>query len=144
MNIDQIIENFEFLDDWEERYRYLIEMGRDLAPLPAADHNDTYKVQGCASQVWLKMEPDSHKRTHFKLSGDSDAHIVKGLVALIIAIYSEKTASEILATDAMALFTRLGLAAHLTPQRSNGVRAMVERIRSDAQKSLATQDMAGR
>ena len=125
MNIDQIIENFEFLDDWEERYRYLIEMGRDLTPLPADDHNDTYKVLGCASQVWLKMESDSHNTAHFKLSGDSDA-------------------SEILATDAMALFTRLGLAAHLTPQRSNGVRAMIERIRSDAQKSLAAHDMAGR
>jgi len=144
MTIKQIIENFEFLDDWEERYRYLIEMGRDLAPLPAADHNDTYKVLGCASQVWLKMQPDPQHPDHFIFSGDSDAHIVKGLVALIIAIYSGKTTAEILSTDAMALFTRLGLAAHLTPQRSNGVRSMVERIKTDAQRSLQAQDMAGR
>jgi cysteine desulfuration protein SufE len=144
MNIEKIIENFAFLDDWEDRYRYLIELGRDLPPLPAADHNDTFKVLGCASQVWLKMEPDPHTPHHFTFSGDSDAHIVKGLVALIIAVYSGKTAAEILSTDAMALFTQLGLAAHLTPQRSNGVRAMVDRIRADAQRSVQLQDMTGR
>eukprot|EP01037_Dinobryon_pediforme_P008929 gene8929-9017_t len=135
MDLNQIIENFEFLDDWEERYRYLIELGRDMPPLAEEDHTPANKVLGCASQVWLKMEQDGQNPARFKLSGDSDAHIVKGLVALIIAIYANKTASEIAETDAMAIFTGLGLAAHLTPQRSNGVRSMIERIKADAQHS---------
>lgn len=136
--IDEIVSNFELLDEWEERYRYLIELGRLMEPLPDEAHNDVNKVQGCASQVWLQTDLDSAGGTPvLHLRGDSDAHIVRGLVALLISLYSGKTASEALSTDALGLFKELGLSEHLTPQRSNGVRSMVERIRRDAQMALA-------
>ena len=136
--IDEIVSNFELLDDWEERYRYLIELGRQMEPLPDEAHTDVNKVRGCASQVWLvtKLEPSNGKPV-MNLIGDSDAHIVRGLVALLISLYRGKTPSEALSTDALALFKELGLSEHLTPQRSNGVRSMVERIRHDAQAALA-------
>lgn len=133
----QIVENFEYLDDWEERYRYLIELGRDLKPMAETDHIDANKVLGCASQVWLKTHISQDKPPVLSFDGDSDAHIVRGLVALIIAFYSGKTAPEILNSDALVLFKQLGLEAHLTPQRSNGVRSMVERIKADARAALA-------
>lgn len=137
-SIDEIVSNFELLDEWEERYRYLIELGRQMEPLPDEAHTEANKVRGCASQVWLVTTLDTgNGRPVLHLVGDSDAHIVRGLVALVIALYSGKTAQEALATDAMALFQDLGLAEHLTPQRSNGVRSMVERIRHDAQVALA-------
>ncbi len=136
--IDEIVSNFELLDDWEERYRYVIELGRMMEPLPEAAHTDANKVQGCASQVWLLTTIDAPKgEPVLHLLGDSDAHIVRGLVALMIALYSGKTASEVLSTDALALFKELGLSEHLTPQRSNGVRSMAERIRRDAQMALS-------
>lgn len=136
--IDEIVSNFELLDDWEERYRYVIELGRMMEPLPDEAHTDANKVQGCASQVWLQTDVDtSQGKPVLHLLGDSDAHIVRGLVALMISLYSGKTASEVLSTDALALFKDLGLSEHLTPQRSNGVRSMVERIRRDAQMALA-------
>ncbi len=137
--IDEIVSNFELLDDWEERYRYLIELGRMMEPLPDEAHTDVNKVQGCASQVWLQTRLDgSPDKPVLYLLGDSDAHIVRGLVALLISLYDGKSASEALSTDALALFKDLGLAEHLTPQRSNGVRSMVERIRRDAQMALAS------
>ena len=137
--IDEIVSNFELLDDWEERYRYLIELGRMMQPLPDEAHTDVNKVQGCASQVWLQTRLDGSPHTPvLHLLGDSDAHIVRGLVALLISLYDGKSASEALSTDALALFKDLGLAEHLTPQRSNGVRSMVERIRRDAQMALAS------
>jgi cysteine desulfuration protein SufE len=137
--IDEIVSNFELLDDWEERYRYLIELGRMMEPLPDEAHTDVNKVQGCASQVWLQTRLDgSPDKPVLHLLGDSDAHIVRGLVALLISLYDGKSASEALSTDALALFKDLGLAEHLTPQRSNGVRSMVERIRRDAQMALAS------
>ncbi|MCG7392531.1 SufE family protein [Microvirga sp. ACRRW] len=133
-NIDEIVSNFELLDDWEERYRYVIELGRMMEPLPEEAHTDANKVRGCASQVWLETRLDrSNDKPALHLLGDSDAHIVRGLVALMIALYNGKTPEEALATDALGLFKELGLAEHLTPQRSNGVRSMVERIRHDAQ-----------
>jgi cysteine desulfuration protein SufE len=136
--IDEIISNFELLDDWEERYRYLIELGRLMEPLPDEAHSDANKVQGCASQVWLQTHMDSSNgKPVLHLLGDSDAHIVRGLVALLLSLYNGKTAAEALSTDALALFKELGLSEHLTPQRSNGVRSMVERIRRDAQMALA-------
>jgi len=136
--IDEIVSNFELLDEWEERYRYIIELGRLMEPLPDAAHNDRNKVQGCASQVWLQTDINSAGgKPVLHLVGDSDAHIVRGLVALLISLYNGKTASEALTTDALALFKDLGLSEHLTPQRSNGVRSMVERIRRDAQAALA-------
>ncbi|MFL4991544.1 SufE family protein [Microvirga tunisiensis] len=136
--IDEIVSNFELLDEWEERYRYIIELGRLMEPLPKDAYNDVNKVQGCASQVWLQTGLDStNGEPLLHLRGDSDAHIVRGLVALLISLYSGKTPSEALSTDALALFKELGLSEHLTPQRSNGVRSMVERIRRDAQMALA-------
>lgn len=138
-SLDEIIANFELLEDWDDRYRYLIELGRSLAPLPDEAHNDENKVRGCASQVWLlaRSEGGPGPQTRLYFVGDSDAHIVRGLVALALAIYSGRSAKDILATDAFAIYEGLGLAAHLTPQRSNGVRSMIERIKSDARKLAA-------
>ena len=137
-SIDDIVENFSFLDEWDDRYRYLIELGRTLEPLSPEAHNDANKVRGCASQVWLETTVDrGGPEPVLTFRGDSDAHIVKGLVALVLALYSGKTASAIAGTDAMELFRSLGLAEHLTPQRSNGVRSMVERIRGDARRAIA-------
>ena len=131
--INEIIENFGFLEDWEDRYRYLIELGKDLSDLPESERTEDNRVKGCASQVWVVTAIDrSGLEPVLSFKGQSDAHIVKGLVALTLALYSDKTAREILSIDALDLFRRLGLAEHLTPQRSNGVRSMVERIRRDA------------
>ena len=139
MTIDEIIENFALLDEWDDRYRYVIELGRSLAPLNERDRRDANKVQGCASQVWMAttVEPNGQGGPVLSFVGDSDAHIVRGLIAILFAIYSGKHAREIVATDAVALFERLGLREHLTPQRSNGFRSMVERIKSDARAALA-------
>jgi cysteine desulfuration protein SufE len=139
MNIDEIIENFEFLDDWDDRYRYLIELGRELEPLPEDAHNDANKVRGCASQVWLltSIEKNTDGSPVLKLLGDSDAHIVRGLVALTLAFFSGRPAKEIIEADAQKLFKSLGFEQHLTPQRSNGLRSMVERIKNDAARALA-------
>jgi cysteine desulfuration protein SufE len=139
MTIDEIIENFALLDEWDDRYRYVIELGRSLAPLNERDRRDANKVQGCASQVWLatSVEPNGQGGSVLSFVGDSDAHIVRGLIAILFAVYSGRPARDILATDAVALFERLGLREHLTPQRSNGFRSMVERIKSDARTALA-------
>ena len=139
MTIDEITENFALLDDWDDRYRYLIELGRELSPLSEAAHNDVNKVQGCASQVWLDttVRPNGAGGPVLTFEGDSDAHIVRGLIAILFAIYSGKAARDILVTDAIKLFESMGLREHLTPQRSNGFRSMVERIRSDARAALA-------
>jgi cysteine desulfuration protein SufE len=139
MPINEIIENFELLEEWDDRYRYLIELGRALPPLPDAARNDANKVQGCASQVWLatSIKPNGSAGPMLTFVGDSDAHIVRGLIAVLFALYSGKNAKDILATDAVALFEQLGLRDHLTPQRSNGFRSMVERIRRDANAALS-------
>jgi cysteine desulfuration protein SufE len=139
MNIDEIIENFALLDEWDDRYRYVIELGRMLTPLPDALRTETNKVQGCASQVWLATDvrPNGAAGPTLTFVGDSDAHIVRGLIAILFALYSGKGAREILSTDAIALFEKLAMREHLTPQRSNGFRSMVERIRRDAQAALA-------
>lgn len=138
-DIDEILENFSVLEDWDDRYRYLIELGRELQPLAQSAYNETNKVQGCASQVWLQTEvrPNGAAGPVLIFLGDSDAHIVRGLIAVLFAIYSGKSAKEILATDALRQFERMGLREHLTPQRSNGFRSMVERIRSDARTAVA-------
>lgn len=139
MTIDKIKDNFALLDDWDDRYRYLIELGRMLDPMPEAEHSAENKVQGCVSQVWLARQLGHSKNGQPVLNylGDSDAHIVRGLIAILLALYSGHTPREILATDALAVFDEIGFRAHLTPQRSNGLRAMVERIRSDAREMLA-------
>ena len=138
-SIDDIVENFGLLDEWDDRYRYVIELGRELPPMAEADHSEANKVQGCASQVWLKTKvgADAAGGPVLTFEGDSDAHIVRGLVAILIALYSGKSARDILATDALALFDRIGLRENLTPQRSNGLRSMVERIRAEAGAALA-------
>ena len=140
MTLENILADFQLLDDWEDRYRYLIELGRALPPLPEAARTEANKVRGCASQVWLATEVNgatagAAPRLSFK--GDSDAHIVKGLVALILALFDGKTASEILSTNAEHVFGKLQLAQHLSAQRANGVRAMVERIKAEARAAAA-------
>ena len=138
--LDEIIDNFSLLEEWDDRYRYVIELGRNLAPLSERDRTDANKVQGCASQVWLAttVRADGQGGPVLTFCGDSDAHIVRGLIAILFAMLSGKHASEILSLDAIALFERLGLREHLTPQRSNGFRSMVERIRADARAAMAT------
>jgi len=140
MTTNEIIENFALLDDWDDRYRYVIELGRSLAPLNEHDRRDANKVQGCASQVWLAttVQPNGQDGPVLSFVGDSDAHIVRGLIAILLTVYSGRHVRDILDTDAVALFERLGLREHLTPQRSNGFRSMVERIKSDARAALAT------
>jgi cysteine desulfuration protein SufE len=136
--IDEIVADFEFLEDWEDRYRFVIELGRALRPLPDSERTAENKVRGCASQVWLstRIERDGGEPRLF-FRGDSDALIVRGLVAIVIALFDGRAASGILATDAEAVFSTLDLRAHLTAQRSNGLRALVDRIRSDAEAARA-------
>ncbi|MEM9751589.1 MAG: SufE family protein [Pseudomonadota bacterium] len=139
--VRQVSEPFEdlkadlgFLDEWEDRYRYIIDLGKELEPLAEAERTDVQKVRGCASQVWLATDKaaggDANPVLHFR--GDSDAHIVRGLIAVLIRLYSDKRASEILEIDAKSALADLGLSEQLTPQRSNGLFSMVERIRKDA------------
>ena len=136
MNVDELVENFAQLGPWEERYRYLIELGRKLPPLPETDRVEANKVRGCMSQVWLtsRVQPGPPARLEFR--GDSDAHIVKGLIALLFKLYSNRTPREILALDARAVFERLGLENHITMNRRNGFYSMVERIRSLAENAV--------
>ena len=139
MTIDEISDNFSLLDEWDDRYRYIIELGRTLAPLPAEAHTDANKVQGCSSQVWLttSVRPNGASGPVLTFVGDSDAHIVRGLIAILLALYSDKSARDILAIDPSELFVRLGLREHLSPQRSNGLKSMVARIRGEAEAALA-------
>src|SRR5580693_458668 len=136
-SIDQALadleDEFDVLGDWEERYRYVIDLGRDLAPLADAERSDANKVRGCASQVWLVTEPGDDGTLRFR--GDSDAHIVRGLIAILMRLYSGRTATAILSFDAKAALTRLGLTEALSQQRSNGLFSMIERIRRDAARS---------
>ncbi len=130
--IDSIVSDFEFLDDWEDRYRYVIDLGKELPPYPDDARDAAHKVQGCVSQVWLKTLRGEGDDPKIEFLGDSDAHIVRGLVAIVLALYSGRRASEIAGIDAEATLKKLGLDEHLTPQRSNGLRAMVARIRREA------------
>jgi cysteine desulfuration protein SufE len=133
-------EDFSLIDEWEDRYRYVIELGRALPPLDEAERTARNKVQGCASQVWIAVHEERNGHgPRLSFTGDSDALIVKGLIAIIFRLFSGRPASEILATDAGALLDELGLREHLTPQRSNGVASMVARIKSDAQAALEHQ-----
>ena len=138
MTIDEIRDNFALLDEWDDRYRYVIELGRTLEPMPEAEHSAENKVNGCVSQDWLAKELDRDGGgAVLKYRGDSDAHIVRGLIAILLTLYSGRRPQEILGTDAIAVFDEFGFREHLTPQRSNGLRSMVERIRSDARAALA-------
>ncbi|MEO1037901.1 MAG: SufE family protein [Pseudomonadota bacterium] len=132
--IDELVEEFEFLGDWEERYRYLIELGQGLPPLPDNERNDHTKVKGCVSQVWLVMGGDDDR---LELRGDSDAHIVKGLVALLTRLYGGRSPQEALSINPREVLHRIGLSEHLSPQRSNGLASMVNRIRAEARERAA-------
>lgn len=133
--LDELAEDFALLDDWEERYRYVIELGRGLPPFPEAERTEANKVRGCASQVWLSVRRLPDGRLEFV--GDSDAHIVKGLVAILLRLYYGRTPAEIAAFDAKGAVERLGLSEALSSQRANGLVAMVERIRSEARAAAA-------
>lgn len=135
--IDTIRDDFTFLDDWEERYRYVIELGGELPSYPEEVRDDAHKVQGCVSQVWLHTICGEGEDPELTFLGDSDAHIVRGLVAIMLALYSGKKASQILATDSEETLRSLGLTEHLTPQRANGLRSMVQRIRREAENALS-------
>jgi len=128
--LDDLDAEFELLGDWEQRYRHVIDLGRGLEPLSSAERSDANKVRGCASQVWLVTEPQAGGALKFR--GDSDAHIVRGLIAILLQLYSGRAPAEILGFDAKAAFARLGLTGALSAQRSNGLFSMVERIRRDA------------
>ena len=129
--LDAIAEEFDLLGDWEERYRHVIDLGRALPPMSEAEHTDSNKVRGCASQVWLVTEAGPNGSLNIR--GDSDAHLVRGLIGILLRLYSGRTPAEIEAFDAPAAFRRLGLTGALTQQRSNGLASMVQRIRRDAE-----------
>ena len=136
---EELAETFEFLDDWEERYRHVIDMGKAMPPLEDALRVPQTKVEGCASQVWLVPEVEGNGRDAVvRFRGDSDAMIVRGLIAILITLYSGLTAREVLAVDAKAEMARLGLNDHLSAQRSNGLKAMVQRVRDLAAAAEAT------
>ena len=128
--LDDLVAEFDVLGDWEERYRHVIDLGRELAPLSSGERSDANKVRGCASQLWLVTEPQADGSLGFR--GDSDAHIVRGLIAILLRLYSGRSPAEITAFDAHKAFEQLGLAGALSTQRSNGLFSMVERIRRDA------------
>jgi cysteine desulfuration protein SufE len=130
MTLDKVISNFEMLPDWEERYAYLIDLGKKLAGLPEAEKNEAHRVQGCQAMVWMKMEADPARPGAVRIRADSDAFIVRGLIAVLQLLYEGRTPAEVLETDAKAVFSRLGLDQHLSPTRKNGLFAMIERIRT--------------
>lgn len=134
-DLTELADEFDLLGDWEERYRYVIDLGRELAPLTDAERSEANKVRGCASQVWLVTEPQADGTVRFR--GDSDAHIVSGLIAILLRLTSGRSPAEILAFDTTAAFNRLGLSGHLSAQRSNGLASMVARIRRDAEALTA-------
>ena len=130
----EVESNFAVLDDWEDRYRYLIELGRLMGAFPDEARNPANKVQGCASQVWMttRLERGAPGETHLIVRGDSDAHIVRGLVALLVSLASGRDPAEVAAMDIHGKLAGLGLDQHLTPQRSNGLASMVRRLKAQA------------
>jgi len=135
MNLDKLISNFELLGDWEERYGYLIDLGKKLPGLPDQEKTEEHRVHGCQAMVWLVMEPDPERAGAVRIRADSDAFIVRGLIAVLQLIFSGRTPDEVLAADAKSILSRLGLDKHLSPTRKNGLFAMVERIRALARAS---------
>jgi cysteine desulfuration protein SufE len=133
VDLADLAEEFDLLGDWEERYRHVIDLGNTLEPLTDAERSDLNKVRGCASQVWMVSKTTDGT---MRLRGDSDAHIVRGLIAILLRLYSGRRAADILAFDARAGLARLGLSGALSAQRSNGLYAMVERIRRDAADAI--------
>lgn len=139
MTLDDIRESFEILDGWEERYRYLIDLGRRLEPMSPSDKTDATKVEGCMSQVWMVGRPEvgDDGRTVLHLSADSDASIVRGLIAVLMAVYDRRPVDEIVAVDISGLFDELGFGQHISMNRRNGFHAMVTRIRREAERARA-------
>jgi cysteine desulfuration protein SufE len=138
-SFDEIVETFEFLDDWEDRYRHVIDMGKAMAPLSEAERVPSTKVEGCASQVWLVPEVDGQgPDAVIRFRGESDAMIVQGLIAILVALYSNQKATDILAIDAIAELARLDLKDHLSAQRSNGLKAMIERVTLLAERTVTS------
>lgn len=135
-HIQDMVDDFAFMEDWEDRYSHVIDLGKDLTPLSASERNDITRVKGCVSQVWLVKDEDPQGEHRLFYRGDSDAHIVKGLVAIVINIFSGQAPKDVLGTDIKDIMNQLGLAEHLSPQRSNGLKAMIERIRQDAKADL--------
>ena len=135
-SLETIMEDFAYLDDWEDRYRYVIELGKSLPPLAEAEKTEAHKVPGCASQVWLVSHPGEGADPEIRYEGDSDAHIVRGLVAIVLATYSGRKASDIARLDATEIFSKIGLVEHLSAQRANGLRSMIRRIREEAAAAL--------
>lgn len=129
-DIDELVEEFDFLGDWEERYRYLIDLGQAMPVLPDSEKTEDNRVKGCTSRVWLVIDPAGGETFHFR--ADSDAHIVKGLAALLVRLFSGRSKNDIGAIDPREVLTRIGLAEHLSPQRSNGLNSMIARIRQEA------------
>jgi cysteine desulfuration protein SufE len=136
--IDAIRDDFALLDEWEDRYRYVIDLGEALPSFPDGARDDRHKVPGCVSQVWLHTSRGAGGDPVITFLGDSDAHIVRGLVAIVLALFSGHRASEILATDAETVLREFGLDEHLTPQRANGLRSMIQRIRREAESASAS------
>ena len=137
LNIDEIVENFSFLDDWEDRYKYLIELGNNLDEFPEDQRDNASKVSGCVSQVWIISHESDEADPVLIFRGDSDAHIVRGLIAVTLAIFSGRRASEIVLIDEIEYFNKIGLQEHITPQRSNGLKSMVKRIKEKAVNQLS-------
>lgn len=137
VSLERIERGFQMMQNWQDRYRYLIQLGGKLDPMPEELKIEEHRVKGCTSNVWLVSEPSADTPPHLHFRADSDAHIVKGLAALLLVMYSGRTAEEILQVDARAALERLGLQAHLSPSRSNGLFSMVERIRSEAVQAMA-------
>lgn len=137
-NINEIIENMEFLDNWEDKYKYIIELGQTINDFPEDLRNNNTKVNGCVSQVWLHSSASSNSENEKLINfiGDSDAFIVKGLIAILISIYTDKKPNEILEIDHQDIFKKFGLEEHLSPQRSNGLLSMIQRIKNDARENV--------
>jgi len=137
MELKEIIEDFEFIDEWDDRYKYIMDIGKSLDPMSEGDHNDKNKVDGCASQVWLITEEKNiNEKSILEFKADSDSFLVKGLLAIIIAIFSMKTPEDILKTDHLAELKKLNLQENISQQRSNGLRAVITRVISEAQKRV--------
>tara|TARA_B100000768_G_scaffold66800_1_gene64214 strand:- start:224 stop:637 length:414 start_codon:yes stop_codon:yes gene_type:complete len=137
MKLKEIIEDFEFIDEWDDRYKYIMDIGKSLDPMSEDDHNDKNKVDGCASQVWLITEEKNiNEKSILEFKADSDSFLVKGLLAIIIAIFSMKTPADILKIDHLAELKKLNLQENISQQRSNGLRAVISRVISEAQKRV--------
>ncbi|MBO5039418.1 MAG: SufE family protein [Alphaproteobacteria bacterium] len=137
MTIDELTENFSFLDSWEDRYKYLIELGNGLTRLSEKEKIEQWKVPGCQSQVWIIPHYDNDI-LHF--TGDSDAIIVRGIIAIVLEIFKDKTAQEILDIDVEKIFDKMGLKEHITPNRRSGMLSMVDKIKYYATQALGTED----